>query len=425
MSISRGVVAFALVSLSGCSPKDGSDSGGSNGAGAATEVPTWHADVRPIIESSCSGCHTAGGSGGFELKTYEDVRLIKDAVADSVASRRMPPWKAVDGCTEYEHDISLSDEEIATLVDWAAADAPAGDESDSRVGTPPEVGGLDRVDLTLSLPIPYEVNTELADDYRCFTVEWPMEEDVYVTGYQVNPGRADLVHHMIAFIVPGSYADALAEMETEDDRPGYSCYGGIRAVDQIDSAWLGAWAPGAVQGELPNGLGMRMEAGNLLVLQMHYNNASGADGFDQSTIDFQVESEVERVGWIQPFTNPLWVLAGGMDIPAGAVGAEQSFEGVMPRDLTVHTANLHMHTMGRTGRMEVERTDGSKDCMVQIDDWDFDWQRSYQFAEPIKVNEGDTWRLECTWDNPTDVDVDWGEGTGDEMCLGTALVSLD
>ena len=71
---------------------------------------TWHADIRPLVESSCSSCHTDGGVGSFSLESYEDVALLKEQVADAVFERRMPPWKAVDGCTDYRDDISLSDE---------------------------------------------------------------------------------------------------------------------------------------------------------------------------------------------------------------------------------------------------------------------------------------------------------------------------
>ena len=423
----RSLIASISVCFTiglGCS-KTTDDSGAEAVALGDSSGPTWHQDVRPIVESSCSSCHSPGGIGGFSLETYDEVRLIKDAVADSVSSRRMPPWKAVDGCTEYEHDISLTDDEIAVIVDWAAGDAPEGDATDSRVGAPPEAGSLERVDLTLSLPLPYEVDTESADDYRCFAVDWPLDEDVYVTGYTVNPGRADLVHHMIAYIVPDSAMDTIAELEAEDDRPGYRCFGGPRAVEQISSNWLGAWAPGAVQGMLPNGVGIQMKSDQMLILQMHYNSASGGTGADQSSIDFQVESEVERRGWIQPFTNPQWVIFGGMDIPSGAEGASHSYQQAMPRDLVFHNANIHMHTKGRTARMELERTDGEKDCMIQIDDWDFNWQRNYQFSEPLHVNQGDKLRLDCSWDNPSESDVDWGDGTGDEMCLGLTLVTLD
>ena len=415
------ILAFALA---GCATRS-NDEANSQGSEVEAGAPTWHADIRPLVESSCANCHTEGGVGTFSLQTYEDVALVKDAVADAVADRRMPPWKAVDGCTDYRDDISLTDEQIAMVVEWADLGAPEGNSEDSRAGIAPEAGTLERVDLSVQLPLPYAVDTSSTDDYRCFPVEWPLEEEAFVTGYVVNADRADLVHHVIAYIIPGSYRDQLVELEAEDGRAGYECFGGPGPINQADADWLGAWAPGAVQGPLPNGLGIRMNPDDLLVLQMHYNSKAGATGSDQSSIDFTIESSVEREGWIQPFTNPGWVFAGGMDIPAQTEGAQQSFENTMARDLIMHTANLHMHTLGRTARMEIERADGETDCLIQIDDWDFDWQRTYAFTEPKTISAGDTWRIECSWDNPTDEDIDWGDGTGDEMCLGTVLMSLD
>jgi hypothetical protein len=421
----RWWVLFSLMIVGCSSGKPDGESPDDGAAESEPEGPTWHADVRPLVESRCASCHTAGGIGSFALENYEDVVLIKAAVADAVAERRMPPWKAIDGCAEYRDDISLSEEEIAMVVEWVDNGVPEGSIDDAQTGTPPEAGSLERVDLTVGLPVAYDVNTDVGDDYRCFPVEWPLEEDVFVTGYVVNPERVDLVHHLIAYIVPGSYRDALAELEAADGSAGYSCFGGPGPISVTDSDWLGAWAPGAVQGPLPNGIGIQMKAGDMLVLQMHYNSASGATGTDQTSIDFSYETEVDRPGWIQPFTDPDWVFGGGMDIPAGATDVTHDFEFMMAQSFTVHSANLHMHTLGTGGRMEIGKADGATDCLIEIDDWDFDWQRSYVFEEPKRLEAGEAWRLSCNWDNPTDKDVDWGDGTGDEMCLGTALMSLD
>ena len=79
--------------------------------------PTWHQDIRPIVESSCVSCHSEGGSGSFRLETYSDVVMVKDAVVDAIVERRMPPWKAVDGCTDYRDDISLSESEVDEIFD--------------------------------------------------------------------------------------------------------------------------------------------------------------------------------------------------------------------------------------------------------------------------------------------------------------------
>jgi hypothetical protein len=92
--------------------------------------------------------------------------------------------------------------------------------------------------------------------------------------------------------------------------------------------------------------------------------------------------------------------------------------------LDAHTANLHMHELGSKASMTLIKADGTEDCLLQIDDWDFNWQRGYAFERKKSLEPGDTWSLSCEWDNPTDQDVAWGDGTGDEMCLGSMLMSL-
>ena len=86
---------------------------------------------------------------------------------------------------------------------------------------------------------------------------------------------------------------------------------------------------------------------------------------------------------------------------------------------TIFSANLHMHTMGRSGRFTLIRADGSEQCLLNVPAYDFDWQRSYRFKAPVVIGPGDRLKLECFFDNPTDQSVHWGDGTEDEMCLTT------
>jgi hypothetical protein len=138
---------------------------------------------------------------------------------------------------------------------------------------------------------------------------------------------------------------------------------------------------------------------------------------------------------MQPWADPAWLRPGGMAIPAGKSDVRYRFgfdlapvlsrvtNGVF-RDnepFTVHGAALHMHTRGSWARMEIERKTGETDCMLHIPRWDFHWQGGYAFTQPKVVRPGDRVSVECHWDNsqPGAKDVSWGEGTGDEMCLGT------
>jgi hypothetical protein len=82
-----------------------------------------------------------------------------------------------------------------------------------------------------------------------------------------------------------------------------------------------------------------------------------------------------------------------------------------------------MHTLGTRAVTRIDRADDSQECLLDIPDWNFHWQGSYGLSAPRTFNPGDKMYLECHWDNPGATDVSWGEGTGDEMCLGIYYVT--
>ena len=397
--------------------------GGNLGPGADSAVAeiSWHEDVRPIFESNCVSCHEDGAIGSFALDTYESVYALRAYVADSVETRRMPPWKPDEGCRELEHDISMSQEDIDTILAWIDAGAPEGDPDLSVEGEAWETPSLSRVDTTLSMPAEYSPARDSADDYRCFALDWPYEQDMYVTGYLVKPGNASAVHHVIAYVISEDY---VADLDAADpDGEGYTCFGGPGVVPQENSQWLAGWAPGGFQGEMPEGVGLYVAAGSKIALQIHYNLEADDGETDLTSIDVMVEESVEHPARIQPWTNPTWLYGGGMTIPANSTGTSHEFSYAPPIDIKLYTGNLHMHELGKTGMLSMIQPDGTEDCLLSISDWDFEWQQTYRFTEVVEVSAGTTLKVQCSWDNPTDEDVDWGDGTADEMCLATMLMS--
>jgi hypothetical protein len=380
--------------------------------------PTWKGAVQRIVATKCEGCHQEGSVGGFSLGSYESVSSIATTVADAVEQRRMPPWSAADGCNEYQGDFSLSEEERDTILEWVQDGAPLGEGPEADVQSLSVVEDLPRVDLTLSAPEPY-VPTATPDDYRCFPIEWPLDEQKYVTGIQVIPDEESIVHHVIAYLLPGEYSDALEQLEAEDGRPGYSCFGGPGPIAQRDSEWLGGWAPGGVDRAFPEGTGIAVDPDTIVVLQIHYNLINDNHLADQTRIDVMVEDEVALDAWLQPFANPFWLVGDQMEIPAGSTDHEESFSYTFKTGGTIYSANLHMHLLGKHARFSIQRADGSETCLLEVPAYDFDWQRSYRFTEPQVLGPGDSLKLSCFFDNPTDQDVHWGDGTTDEMCLTT------
>jgi len=398
-----------LFLLLACSSGTGTDT--------ADEALTWYRDVKPIVDRSCVSCHQEGGIAPFALDSYEAVSVLSSAVTSAVASRQMPPWGADSSVQDYLDDRSLPQEEIDAILDWVDAGMPEGDPADATEVAAEELPSLSRVDATIGMAGAYAPDFSTSpDEYRCFLIDWPLAEEAYVTGIDVHPGNDSIVHHVIAFLATPETVGTYAALDDADPGDGYACYGGPGGDTQ--AAWLGGWVPGKEASVMPEDTGIAVSPGSQVILQVHYND-SGEEGASAKTdLDLQVEEDVVYPAGIQPFTNPDWVDSGKMVIPAGAEGVSVTHTLSIPVDLRLYSGGMHMHTLGQSGRLWVERATGEVEWLVSVPSWDFSWQQSYWLQEPIDFNAGDKLGVECVYDNPGDGAVSWGEGTTDEMCLG-------
>ena len=74
-------------------------------------------------------------------------------------------------------------------------------------------------------------------------------------------------------------------------------------------------------------------------------------------------------------------------------------------------------------------------ALIHIPQWDFNWQRDYRFAAPVRFQNGDRLSIRCEHDNSranqplrngrraAPRTVTWGEDSSDEMCIGFVYVS--
>jgi len=432
----RSLSTFVVLLGAACS-------GAPEGDPSASDTVTYWRDVKPILEARCVACHQAGEVAPFPLDTYDDAAAVSALVAYAASERSMPPW-GLEPHRDYQRDPSLSDAQIDLLVAWDDGGAPEGDPADE--GPPLDIVApptLPRVDLTLDLPEVYAPVGSPTDDYRCFVIDWPEDELTYVTGFEARPDNALLVHHMAAFLVSPDTPlgegvfDTFSDWDEAEEGPGYTCFGGPSGSSdlQIPIQQVAQWVPGGGAVVFPDASGIAVPPGSKIVLQVHYFVGDNAGEVDASGIDLMLSDTVERNGAFAPYLDALWPLSG-MDIPAGsedvAHGIRSDPRGFltlfMPDlDLSagfdIHSTMLHLHRLGREGRLSRHDADGSEEILVEVKSWDFDWQIDYRYAEPVPFRPGDELELRCLFDNPTDEDVSWGEGTDEEMCVANMYIT--
>lgn len=404
----------------------------------AAPAVTWHEDIRPIVEGRCAGCHQEGDIGPFPLTSYDEVFAVRDEVRSAVLRRDMPPWQPAPCCNRFRDDFSLSDDQIAAIDRWVADGAPEGDPANAGPALP-RIGGVSRVDAEVVMPEPYTPEPEAGrlDDFRCFAVDWPLDEPGFVTGIQPVPGARAILHHIVLAYAEGDDAEFWNETKSEDGRPGLPCEGGL--ADLKISGILGGSLLG---GDFPEGIGTRIEPGTKIILNVHYSMTDAAPEADQTAVRFKVDpidTPIRESGTIV-VANPAWLISDAMLVKAGEVRTfrYQYDPRVYARGKDIELVGYvpHMHEFGTKMIAGVVRGDGTKDCLTDIQGWDFGWEQPYWFAEPIRFETGDEVYVECTFDNTAENqpiiggerieprDIAWGTDQ-QAMCAGFVVFSFE
>lgn len=386
-------------------------------------APTYHGEVRGILENRCTGCHRAGEIGPMPLGTYAEVRPWAKALRLAVSRGTMPPWHADRArSVKFHNDRSLTALERATLVAWVDAGAPEG----TAIAPPPKsptVSGwrLGKPDLIVRVP-EFLVPNQGTIEYTFLVTPTDLPEAKWIAAAEWRIDQRSMVHHINAFVRPkgSSYvSDAPAGQffvaskasraarrpdEREADRrelllgyePGY---------------WPQAWGEGRAK-LLPKGAD--------IVFEMHYTvNGKAAVDSSELGLYFAKEAPRERVLTITP-ADSAFAIPPGADNFASGTGA------TLKRDLTLLSMQPHMHLRGKSYRISARYPDGSSENLIDVPKYDFNWQTTYFLAEPKLLPKGTV--LECLahFDNSPNnrfnpdpkQTVRWGDQSWEEMNIG-------
>lgn len=392
-------------------------------APAKTSAPTWSRDIAPIMFNNCASCHRPGEVAPFPLLSYADAKKHARQIALVTQTRFMPPWKAVPGHGDFTDENRLSDAQLATIQKWVEAGAPEGDPKAAPSAPQFKPGWqLGEPDAVLQAEEDFALAADGDDVYRCFVVPTSYSEDRYISAMEVRPGNRGVVHHVIAYI---DTRGAARRRDEADPGPGYTSFGGPGFVP---AGTLGGWAPGNAPHHLPAGTGILLPKGADVVLQVHYHKSGKAET-DRTRVGVHftegpVDKRVRFLMVINPFLR----------IPAGDASHLVRAERTLPADITVLAVMPHMHLLGREMTVTAKLPEGDEKKMVKVEDWDFNWQMSYTFKEPLKLPKGSRIDVEARYDNSTNNprnpsnpprDVTWGEQTTDEMCIAFMPYTVD
>jgi mono/diheme cytochrome c family protein len=384
-------------------------------------APTFYKDVLPILQDHCQSCHRIGEVAPMPLETYAQTKLWADIMADTVATRMMPPWFADPRYGHFSNDPTLSEQQIAAIVAWAKAGAPAGNHHDAP---PPRKWtngwNITKPDLILKMPQPVQIPAHGEVEYTYEIIPTHFAEDHWVQMSEFRPGSPAHVHHAVVYIRPphspwlrhapvGQPFTASTLTDPEEKRQAH----------ETTSDLLLVYAPGSSSDQWPDGMAKFVPAGSDLVFQMHYTT-NGTPDTDQTELGmvFAKTFPKQRVITLQLNDHALL-------IPPGADDFRVEVQGTLPNDAVLLSFFPHMHLRGKRFEYDIVHDDGTVEVLLRVN-YHFHWQLSYKLAEPRLLKAGTKLRAIAWYDNsknnPHNPDPDklvtWGDQTSDEMMVG-------
>ncbi|PYV51903.1 MAG: thiol-disulfide isomerase [Acidobacteria bacterium] len=322
----------------------------------------------------------------FSLVTFKETKPWALPILDSIKNGKMPPWFADPCCGRFANSPLLSRDQIATMANWLAAGAPAGDPKSAPPPPQRAVGwNIATPDLVLKMPAPVRLPAQGDVEYTYEIVPTNFTEGKWVAMSELRPSARNHVHHAVVYIRP----------------PGSN------------------WLRGAPVG-VPF-MAKLIPARADLIFQIHYTtNGHAATDQTSAGLVFSKQPPKQRVLTLQ--------LANDHDtipIPPNTDNYRVEVSGTLPNDALLLSFFPHMHLRGKKFEYNIVHADGGRETLLRVN-YDFFWQLSYVLAEPRRLPAGTKLEVIAWYDNsknnPHNPDpnsrVEWGDQTFNEMMVG-------
>ena len=365
------------------------------------KAPTFSKDVAPILYNRCVNCHRPGEAAPMSFRDYKEVRPWAKAIKQQVVTRTMPPWHADPAVNTFANSRRLSDAEVATISKWVDAGAPEGNASDMPK-LPQFVDGwaFGKPDVVFDMGKDFSIPADGVVQYQYFKVDPGFKEDTWVQAAEVRPSQRSQVHHIIVFVTAGGQRQARAGEQFSDMLIGYAP--GVPTITwDPDTAFL-------------------VKAGSQFLFQVHYTT-NGKPAVDRSVLGLKIRKDKPKY---RAFAGS--AVQFRLAIPPGEPNYETKAVYEFKEDVTLLDLTPHMHLRGKAFKYVITYPDGRSEELLNVPKYDFNWQLSYQLAEPRQVPAGSKIEATAWYDNspnnkynpdPTQT-VRWGDQTFNEMMIG-------
>ena len=375
------------------------------------QVPSYEKEIGPIIAQNCAACHREGGIAPFALDSHTMVMGWSQMIREVLMTKRMPPGQIDSHIGDFINDMVLVDEDAQKIVHWIEAGSPKDGITDPLTALvwPETEWAFGEPDYIVEIPEQSIPATGILDYYNVM-VELELEEDRWVRASQYIPGDRTVLHHTLHSLVAPGETRGGSLLGGEPDRPDIAPY-----------------IPGQAPRMEPPNTGGLLKAGTRISMQMHYTT-TGKESVDASRIGIWFYPkgfipEERMTGQCACHFTPTWV-----NIPPLDPDYEMTQSFTIEKDAKLFAFTPHMHFRGKRMRFSAEYPDGTSEELINIANYNYNWQLAYTYTEPKSVPAGTIITATGAFDNSqqnkmnpdANRSVPWGLQSMDEMFFGAA-----
>jgi hypothetical protein len=351
---------------------------------------TFSKDVAPIFQAKCQSCHEPGSIGPMSLITFQEARPWAKSIKARVSARQMPPWH-IDrsvGVQKFKNDMSLSDEQVATIVSWVDQGAVQGNPADLPAPKPvatslywqAERDGYGPPDLVVksgeqTMPALHQ------DEWWRPLVDIPgLTEPRWVRMVEIRPSNLagrKILHHSIAYLVLNNDPEAVNTGTASGGR------GPVDATQDLVNRrpQLMEWAIGKGYDRYMDGTGKLVLPGEKIAWDEHIH-AAGEEitaGSELGIWLYKKGEEPKHRSYLIGFTG-LKNGPGALDIPPNQISHTEGFT-VLKENTIITNFQPHFHLRGKAMQVEAILPTGGTQIISYVSDFNFNWMTNYIFAD--------------------------------------------
>jgi peroxiredoxin len=358
-------------------------------------------EIAPILEQKCISCHQKGGIGPMSFTSYEQVKGFSPMIREVLRTQRMPPYHADPHIGAFSDDKRLSKDQIKTLVHWIEAGAPRGEGVDPLKMARHEAPDwpLGKPDLVLKIPA-YKIPASGIVDYQRPVVANPLTEGKWLKASTVKVKERQAVHHILT--------GYMKEMPKD----------GVGRESQWGAS-VGGYAVGSESVISPKDIGVFVPPGGAIGFQNHYT-PFGKEVTEESEIALYFYKDNEKPKMVM---RDAAIADFSITIPPGVERHHEVAYYTFPKEALLYSAFPHAHYRGHSSNVILRTPDGKEKMLLSVPKYDFNWQRHYNFKEPIKIPAGSKLIVNYWYDNSQrnpanpapEKTVLWGDQSFEEM----------